>query len=128
MGKAFEKQTKTIEDQGQKQVEASKTKAIEGKSNDNSSNSKEIYDKILEEIMHEILKMSREINYNNSVYVFKGPTSSISFTEFESPMYPYNQFKKGDKTLQQVEKEQKKFKSELGQIKSRDPKKNHRSN
>ena len=78
MGKAFEKQTKTIEDQGQKQVEASKTKAIEGKSNDNSSNSKEIYDKILEEIMHEILKMSREINYNNSVYVFKGPTSSIS--------------------------------------------------
>ena len=48
MGKAFEKQTKTIEDQGQKQVEASKTKAIEDKSNDNSSNSKEIYDKILE--------------------------------------------------------------------------------
>ena len=43
-------------------------------------------------------------------------------------MYPYNQFKKGDKTLQQVEKEQKKFKSELGQIKSRDPEKNHRSN
>ena len=42
--------------------------------------------------MHEILKMSREINYNNLVYVFKVPISLISFTEFESPMYPYNQF------------------------------------
>ena len=43
LGKAFEKQIKTIEDQGQKQVEALKdlkpkeqTKAIEGKSNNQS--------------------------------------------------------------------------------------------
>ena len=43
MGKAFEKQIKTIEDQGQKQVEALKylkpeqqTKAIEAKSNNKS--------------------------------------------------------------------------------------------
>ena len=35
LGKAFEKQIKTIEDQGQKQVEALKTKAINDKSDNN---------------------------------------------------------------------------------------------
>ena len=100
LGKAFEKQIKTIEDQGQKQVEALKTKAIEGKSDDHSSNSKEICDKILEERMDEILEMSREINYSNLVYDFKGATHSINF---------YNQLKNGEKTLQQVEEEQKYF-------------------
>ena len=36
-------------------------------------------------------------------------------------MYTYDQLKDGVKTLQQLEEEQKGFKSELGQIKSRDP-------
>ena len=45
--------------------------------------------------------MSREINYSNLVYDFKGPTSSICFTELGGPMYTYDQLKNGDKTLQQ---------------------------
>ena len=83
---AFEKQIKTIEDQGQKQVDALKdlkpkeqTNAINDKLDDNTSISKEIYHKILKERMNEILKTSREINNNNLVYDFKGPTSSISW-------------------------------------------------
>ena len=88
LGKEFDKQIKTIEDQGQKQVDALKnlkakkqTKAITYKSDDddNTPISKEIYDEILEERMDEILKMSREINYSNLVYDFKGPTPSINF-------------------------------------------------
>ena len=114
LGKAFEKQIKTIKDQGQKQVEALKTKAINDKSdNNNTSTRKEIYDKILEERMDETLKMSREIDYHNLVYDFKGSTSSISFTEFRCPMYTYNQLKMGNETLQQVEKEQENFKKYL---------------
>ena len=109
LGKVFEKQIETIEDQGEKQVEALKTKAVEGKSDGKSSNCKEIYDKILEERMDEILEMSREINDSNLIYDFKGSTSSIRFTEFGGPMYTYNQLKNGDKTLQQVEKENKKI-------------------
>ena len=61
MGKAFEKQIKTFEDQGKKQVDALKIlepKAIEsGSSNNQPVITKEIYDKILEERMDEILKM-----------------------------------------------------------------------
>ena len=72
-----EKQIKTIEGQGQKQVEALKTKIIKDKLDNNPPINKEIYDKILEKRMNEILEMSRETNYNNLVYDFKGPTSSM---------------------------------------------------
>ena len=63
--------------------------------------------------MDEILKMSNKIDFNNSIYSFKGPTSSINFGRFGSPMYLYNHMKNGDTTLQQVEKQQKDFKKEL---------------
>ena len=114
MGKAFEKQIKTIEDQGKKQVDPLKnlkTKAITYKSDDddNTPISKEIYDEILEKRMDEILEMSREINYSNLVYDFKGATRSINFAIFGGPIYTYNQLKNGEKTLQQVEEEQKYF-------------------
>ena len=82
---------KTIEDQGEKQIDVSKylkrkeqTKAVTCKSDDddNTPISKEIFDEILEERMDEILKMSREINYSNLVYDFKGPTPSINVSIF----------------------------------------------
>ena len=75
-----------------------KTKAINDTFDSNPAISKEIYNKLLEERIDEILKMSREIIYNSLVYNFKGPTSSISSTKFGGPMYTYNQLKKSDKT------------------------------
>ena len=66
--------------------------------------------------MDEILEMSREINYSNLVYDFTGPTSSIDFATFRGPIYTCNKLKKGDKTLQQVEKQEKKIKSVLNVI------------
>ena len=74
LGKAFEKQIETIEDQGKKQVEALKTKAINDKSNNNPPISKDIYDKMSEERIDKILEMSKQINHYNFVYEFKGPT------------------------------------------------------
>ena len=113
LGRAFEKQIKTIEDQRKKQVDALKflePKTIESGSNDNKPIiTKEIYNNILEERMEEILEMRKEINYNNLVYNFKGPTRSINFTNFGGPMYTYDQLKNGEKKLKQVEQEQKDF-------------------
>ena len=114
--KAFEKQIKTTKDQEQKQVEVLKTKAINDKSDNKPSISKEIYDKILEERMDEILEMSKQINDSNLAYNFKGQIPSISFGEFGGPIYTQGQLKNDDKTLQQVQGEQKKFKSELNEI------------
>ena len=113
-GKAFEKQIKTIKDQGKKQVDSLenlKTKAIIYKSDDddNTPISKEIHNEILEKRMDQILEMSREINYSNLVYDFKSAAVSINFAIFGGPMYTYNQLKNGEKTLQHVEEEQKYF-------------------
>ena len=63
LGKAFEKQTKTIEYQSKKQVDA--LKAIESGSYNKSTITKKIYDDILEERMDEILKMNWEFDYKN---------------------------------------------------------------
>ena len=59
--------------------------------------------------MDEILEMNKEIDYSNLTYNFKGPTNPISFAKFGGPMYTYNQLKNSEKTLQQVEKEEKDF-------------------
>ena len=106
MGKALEKQIKTIEDQGKKQVKAledlkpkEQIKAVNDKSDTTPPISKEIYNEILGERIDEILKMSREINYSNLVYDFKGPTPSINFSIFGGPMYTYNQLKNGEKNI-----------------------------
>ena len=111
MGKAFEKQIKTIEDQGQKQVDASKV--LQPKAIESIIITQEIYDKILEERMDEILKMRNKIDFNNLTPNFKGRTASINFGKFGGPMYIYGHMKNGDMSLQQVEKQQKDFKKEL---------------
>ena len=129
MEKTFEKQIKTIEDQGKKQVDALKVlelKAIENGSNNKPVITQYFYDKILKKRMDEILKMSNKIDFDNLIYNFKGPTSSINFGKFGGPMYIYGHMKNGDTTLQQVEKQQKDLKKELNEITLENPK--HKSN
>ena len=72
--------------------------------------------------MNEILEMSREIDYYNSIYKFKYPTKAIRFTKFGIPMYTFDRLKIGEKKLQKVEKEQEDFKKDLNEITSGNPK------
>ena len=66
--------------------------------------------------------MSKKNNYGNLVYSSKGPTLPINFIKFEGPMYTYNLLKYGEKTLQQVEEEQRVFERDLNKINSGNPK------
>ena len=66
LGKVFEKQIKTIADQGKKQVEVLKdlkpkeqTKATEDESNDKLSIQKEIYNRLLDERSDEIWEIAK---------------------------------------------------------------------
>ena len=130
LGKAFEKQIKTIEDQGKKQVIAledlklkEQTKAIEGKSDDKLSIQKEKYDRLLSERVDEIQKRSGEINYNKLIYHLTTPgIAPINFIKFKGPFNTFKEIRDGDKTLQEIEKDQKQPKSSLGEIKSGNPK------
>ena len=74
--------------------------------------------------MDEILEISREIDFNNLIYHFKGPSPSINVTKFVGPKYTFDQLKNGSKTLLQVEEDQKNFRLEIGQITSGKPKDN----
>ena len=61
--------------------------------------------------MDEILQMRNKIDFDNLIYNFKGPTSSINFGELEGPMYIYGHMKNGDTILQQVKDNRKIFKN-----------------
>ena len=92
LGKAFEKQRKTIEDQGQKQVDAleslktkEQTKAITY-DDESLEQKEESYNKLFDEKLDEIQELSREIDYKNLNYNFTTKDSgSINFIKFKGP-------------------------------------------
>ena len=97
LGKAFEKQIKAIEDRGKKPVDA--LKSIKSGSNNKSTITKEIYDKILEERMDKILETRNKIDFSNLIYDFKGEIASIDCAKFEGPIYIYDDMKDDKTTL-----------------------------
>ena len=69
LGKAFEKQTKTTEDQGRKQVVAitNKSKRLAATTNkdDHKDNYKETFEELVKERFDEIKELTDEINQND---------------------------------------------------------------
>ena len=130
MGNDFEKQIKTIENQGQKQVEAlenlkpKEQKTIADKSYDDEFlKQKEAYNKIYDEKLNEIQEMRKEIDYKSLVYNFTSKISgSINFIKFKGPFGLFKEIKEGNISLKVAGKDQDKFKRELSQIKSGNPK------
>ena len=130
MGKAFEKQIKTTEDQGQKQVEAAEnlkpkeqTATADTSDDDEPLKQKEACNKIFDEKLNKIQEMRKEIDYKNLVYNFTSKTSgSINSIKFKGPFGIFKEIKEGNISLKITEKDQEKFKRELGQVKSGNPK------
>ena len=130
LGKAFEKQIKTIEDQWQKQVEVLKdlkseeqTKAIVEKCDDEILMQKETYNRLLSERLDEIQEISKQIEYNNLTYPFKTKgISSIHFIKYKGPFNIFKEIRDGNKALQEIEKDQESLKSSLREIALGSPK------
>ena len=85
LGKAFEKQIKTIEDQGKKQVDAleslkpkEETKPTEDKSN-NKSRSAVIFNELINKRTDLMKKLYDSVDYNNLKFEYVGPTNDVSF-------------------------------------------------
>ena len=92
LGKAFDKQIKTIEEKEKKQVDALEhLKPIEGskaiKYDDESLEQKqETYNKLFDEKPDEIQELSKEIDYKNLNYDFTTKASGpINFTGYNGP-------------------------------------------
>ena len=104
--KAFEKQIKTIGDQGKKQVDALENlkpkgqKAIEDNSDEKLSMEKETYNRLLGERMNEIQEISKETDLNNLTYYFKtSDISLINFIKFDGPFGFSKEIKNGNVSL-----------------------------
>ena len=90
MGKAFEKQIKTIEDQGEKQIDALKdlkpkeqTKPIEDKSN-NQPKSKIRFNKLINKRKGLMKELYDSVDHNNSKFEYVGSTKDASFYEYRN--------------------------------------------
>ena len=98
-GKAFEKQIKAIEDQGQKQVEALKdfklkeqTKPTEDKSN-NQSKATIIFHDLINKRKKIMSELHDIVDYNNWKFEYVGPTRDVSFYEYRGSKEFFNAIK-----------------------------------
>ena len=123
LGKAFEKQIKTIEDQGKKQIDAlegfkpkEQTKPIEDKSN-NQSKAKVIFNDLInkrKEIMNELYE---SVHYNNLKFEYIGPTKDVSFYEYRDSKELFSAIKNSQIKFSELENEQNEFLNKLNETK-----------
>ena len=73
--------------------------------------------------MTKIRESSEPIVFNNLIYYYEGNSAPINFIGFEGPLHIFKSLYKGDKTLEEIEKEQIKFKKYFGNIKRGNSKK-----
>ena len=107
LGKAFEKQIKTIEDQGKKQVKAIQdNKQIVNKDDYKDklllSREREIFKDIYNKRLDKIEELNNKIDYNNLKYVILWNGSSYSFFELEDPITFLNEIRKGETSLEEA--------------------------
>ena len=102
--KTFEKQIKTNEDQGKKQVEAleslkpkEETRPIEDKANNNNINNKSkaeiIFDIVINESKKVLSELYDSIDYNNLKFEYVGPTKDVRFYEYKDSKELFNKIK-----------------------------------
>ena len=123
MVRAFEKQKKTIKDEGKKQVDALKdlkpieqTKPIESKSNDESK-VKTIFNDLISKRKETMNELYESIDYNNLKFEYVGPTKDVSFNEYKDSKELFNAIKNSQIRLDYAIKRLNEFLNKLGEIK-----------
>ena len=123
LGKAFEKQIKTIEDQGEKQIKAiqdqGQFKTIKRYDYDDGdtlliSRQKEIFNELVDERLEKIT--DKKVNSDDLIYRYKGNIADAKFDEFDNALDIIDKIRNGKIDLADVKNNQEKFKSYLGEI------------
>ena len=108
LGKAFEKQTKTIEDQGEKQIKAiqnqGQVKTIKKYTHYDEdsplvSKQKEIFNKLVDERLDEITKLDEKVNHDDLIYRYKGKTPDEKFDKYDNALNLIDEIKNGETKL-----------------------------
>ena len=103
LGKAFEKQIKTIEDQGKKQIDTlADLKPKEIKPKETKPNK---YSDYFIDGLAEIRESYKPIDFNDLAYNFKVlKISSVGFIKFKGPLHIFKSIHNGDIPLEDIEK------------------------
>ena len=134
MGKAFEKQIKTIEDQGEKQIkpiqdqkQIKKNKKYDYDAEDTPfiSRQKEIFNEFVDEGLEKITDLDKKVNNDDLIYRYKGNISDVKFDKLDNALEIVDNIRDSKIDLSAVKNNQEKFKSYLGEI--RKGNKKHRS-
>ena len=124
LGKAFKKQIKTIEDQGEKLITAIQNQG-QVKTIKNIlmmmkiAKQKEKFNKLLDEMLDEITNLDEKVNCDYLIYRYGGKTPDEKFNTYDNTLNLINKIKKGKLKLADVKEDQIKFKSNLGERKKR---------
>ena len=128
LGKAFDKQIKTIEDQGKKHVDALNTLKSDNKVTIEKykyhpkdipfiSKQKQIFNKLVDERLEKITDLDKRINRNDLIYRYKGKLADTKFDEFDNALGIINKIRDCAIDLADVKNNQQDFKLYLGEIK-----------
>ena len=137
LGKAFEKQIKTIEDQGEKQIKAiqdqGQVKTIKKYDYDAEdtpfiSKQKEIFNELVDERLEKITDLNERVNSNDLIYRYKGQNAAVKFDEFDNAFSIIDKIRDGKTDLADVKNSQQKFQSYLGEIKKGNKSKEQKKN
>ena len=123
MGKAFEKQIKTIEDQGKKQIKAledlksnKQTKAIEGKS-DNQSVATNIFNDLIKKRKIIINELYESVDKNKLYFEYVSNTKDVSFYEYMDSKEPFDEIKNNRLRFDDALKIQKELLKKMNEVK-----------
>ena len=116
LGKAIEKQTKTIEDQGKKQVKAIQdNKQLVNINKDDYkdklllSKEREIFKDIFNKRLDKIEEMNNEIDYDDLDYVILRKNMEYNFSIEKDPISLLNAIKEGEISLEEAKNRQKNY-------------------
>ena len=115
LGKAFDKQRKTIEDQGKKQIDALSTLKSDNnitiekyiydpKDSQFISRQKEIFNKFVDERIEKITDLDEKVNRNDLINRYKDKFVDTKFNEFDNALDIINKIRDGKKDLADVKK------------------------
>ena len=111
LGKAFEKQIKTIEDQGEKQIKAIQDKGqvktikkydYDAKDTPFISKQKEIFNELVDGRLEKITDLDEKVNCDDLIYSNKGNTADVKFNEFDFVLNIIDKIRDGEIDLANV--------------------------
>ena len=121
MGKAFEKQTKTIEDQGEKQIKAIQDNKPLISDNDYKdqlliSKEREIFKDIYNKRLDKIVELNNKIDYDDLMYVIASSGKKFDFGSTKDPITFLNDIKKAKISLEEAKNKQQNYLNYLNAI------------